>query len=338
MAICSVQYHYDPLDRLATSTQASESPCWRFYQNQRLATEVHVDGSNSVFQHADQLLAQRINASTQLLATDFQRSVLSADQHTRQCYSPYGQRSIFSGVGSLLGFNGERPDPLTGHYLLGNGYRAYNPVLMRFNSPDRLSPFGGGGINAYAYCSGDPLNREDSTGYMWKFVLSVLMLPTGGRTSPVSRSNQSIASTLIPAVLTPVALSTQAGRAMRPLPDGPVMDGLPLAIVDPVPRPTTVAVSRTGQHLLRRQAHVVQRPQVRQRQVATNVDQSSGGSSGSTSSSSSRDSTPPISREPSPSNLRPHPQLRRTDVRVDITDTTTGVRSVRYIRNPNAGP
>lgn len=167
MAICSVQYHYDPLDRLATSTQASELPWRRFYQNQRLVTEVHVDGSNSVFQHADQLLAQRINASTQLLATDFQRSVLSADQHTRQCYSPYGQRSIFSGTGSLLGFNGERPDPLTGHYLLGNGYRAYNPVLMRFNSPDSVSPFGEGGINAYAYCSDDPLNREDSTGRSW---------------------------------------------------------------------------------------------------------------------------------------------------------------------------
>jgi RHS repeat-associated protein len=40
-----------------------------------------------------------------------------------------------------LGFNGEAHDPLTGHYLLGNGHRAYNPVLMRFNSPDTLSLF-----------------------------------------------------------------------------------------------------------------------------------------------------------------------------------------------------
>ncbi|EGH35731.1 hypothetical protein PSYJA_44541, partial [Pseudomonas syringae pv. japonica str. M301072] len=38
---------------------------------------------------------------------------------------------------------------MTGHYLLGNGYRAFNPVLMRFNSPDSLSPFGEGGVNAY---------------------------------------------------------------------------------------------------------------------------------------------------------------------------------------------
>ncbi|KOP59696.1 hypothetical protein OX90_10025 [Pseudomonas coronafaciens pv. porri] len=65
---------------------------------------------------------------------------------------------------SMSGFNGELLDSITGHYLLGNGYRAYNPVLMRFNSPDSLSPFGKGGLNAYAYCGGDPVNRADPDG------------------------------------------------------------------------------------------------------------------------------------------------------------------------------
>lgn len=65
-----------------------------------------------------------------------------------------------------LGFNGELCEPLTGHYLLGNGYRAYNPILMRFNSPDSLSPFAEGGINAYTYCQGDPLNKLDPTGHI----------------------------------------------------------------------------------------------------------------------------------------------------------------------------
>jgi hypothetical protein len=41
---------------------------------------------------------------------------------------------------------------------------------MRFNSPDSLSPFGEGGMNAYAYCSGDPVNREDRTGHVWGFL------------------------------------------------------------------------------------------------------------------------------------------------------------------------
>ncbi|AUZ59367.1 hypothetical protein PRJ_2764 [Pseudomonas sp. XWY-1] len=29
--------------------------------------------------------------------------------------------------------------------MLGDGYRAFSPVLMRFNAPDSLSPFGDGG-------------------------------------------------------------------------------------------------------------------------------------------------------------------------------------------------
>jgi RHS repeat-associated protein len=52
------------------------------------------------------------------------------------------------------------------HYPLGNGYRLYDPVIMRFNKPDNMSPFGAGGLNAYVYCKGDPANYEDSTGHM----------------------------------------------------------------------------------------------------------------------------------------------------------------------------
>ncbi|HEY3985131.1 RHS repeat-associated core domain-containing protein [Cedecea sp.] len=65
----------------------------------------------------------------------------------------------------VLGFNGERLDPVTGTTHLGNGYRAYSPVLMRFICPDSWSPFGEGGINPYAYCDGDPVNRVDPTGH-----------------------------------------------------------------------------------------------------------------------------------------------------------------------------
>jgi len=35
---------------------------------------------------------------------------------------------------------------------------------MMFLSPDPLSPFGEGGINPYAYCSGDPINFRDPSG------------------------------------------------------------------------------------------------------------------------------------------------------------------------------
>ena len=69
-------------------------------------------------------------------------------------------------LSSVLGFNGERIDPVLGGYHLGNGYRLYSPSLRRFTSPDSMSPFGQGGINPYAYCEGDPINNTDPTGHM----------------------------------------------------------------------------------------------------------------------------------------------------------------------------
>ncbi|EGR4144173.1 hypothetical protein DDN51_17430 [Vibrio cholerae] len=66
----------------------------------------------------------------------------------------------------FTGFNGETLDPVTGNYMLGNGYRGYNPFLMRFMSQDSLSPFSDGGINAYQYCHGDPINRIDPSGHL----------------------------------------------------------------------------------------------------------------------------------------------------------------------------
>jgi RHS repeat-associated protein len=103
------------------------------------------------------------------LATDPQRSVLNTSENVSVAYTPYGARHPEL---DLPGFNGEPPDQVTGHYLLGNGYRAFNPVLMRFNSPDSLSPFDEGGLNAYAYCAGDPVNRVDPSGHMFGFLRS----------------------------------------------------------------------------------------------------------------------------------------------------------------------
>lgn len=146
------RYHYDPLDRLADCVPYEEDGIQRFYCKSRLATEIQGPVQCSVFQHDDQLLAQQrrdgVKVDATLLATDQQRSVLNALDATQPhplAYTPYGHRPPENGLLSLLGFNGERPDPVTGHYLLGNGYRAFNPVLMRFNSPDSLSPFGEGG-------------------------------------------------------------------------------------------------------------------------------------------------------------------------------------------------
>jgi len=81
-------------------------------------------------------------------------------------YAPFGHQSTIDERSIASGFNGERRDPLSGHYLLGNGYRVFNTVLMRFQTSDSLSPFGEGGLNAYLYTGGDPVNYTDPTGHI----------------------------------------------------------------------------------------------------------------------------------------------------------------------------
>lgn len=162
-------YQYDPLDRLVGTTLLKQDVLQRFYCKSRLTTEVQGLVSHSIFQQDDQILAQQANqAGTVLLLTNRNRSVLhtvNARQQWPIAYSPYGYYPKESGLLSLIGFNGEQPDPFTRYYLLGVGYRAFNPVLMHFNSPDSLSPFGKGGFNSYTYCLGDPVNRIDPTGH-----------------------------------------------------------------------------------------------------------------------------------------------------------------------------
>jgi RHS repeat-associated protein len=165
------QYRYDPQDKIVGCDLLNQESIQRFYRKDRLATEIQGPVLYSILEHEDQPLAQQLSqegrVDSLLLATDFKRSVLHSlikGEHQPSVFCPYGHRSPESGLSSLLGFNGQRRDPVTGHYLLGNGYRAFNPVLMRFNSPDSLSPFGKGGVNAYAYCLGDPVNMVDPMG------------------------------------------------------------------------------------------------------------------------------------------------------------------------------
>ena len=167
------RYLYDPLDRL---TGNHSGQC--FYNGTRIATEIHNNRKICFFEHEAMPLAEfQLGETVTLLATDQQTSVLnsvSPELGLPQSYSPYGYRPTTNGLLNLLGFNGEHPDPITGHYLLGQGYRAFNPVLMRFNSPDELSPFDRGGINSYTYCLNDPVNRKDTNGH---FSISSLFKP-----------------------------------------------------------------------------------------------------------------------------------------------------------------
>ncbi|WP_446731376.1 RHS repeat-associated core domain-containing protein [Pseudomonas sp. ITEM 17296] len=99
-------------------------------------------------------------------------SAIDRQPFTCSCFTPYG----YSTKDLLLSFNGQYRHCTAKFYLLGNGYRAYNPGIMRFQSPDAWSPFGAGSFNAYAYCANDPINKTDPSGH--KFIPSALRWPS----------------------------------------------------------------------------------------------------------------------------------------------------------------
>ena len=178
-------YHYDARDQLVELSQPSGPAIQRFYRDGREINEICGSDKSTSLRPTGILLGQNrqgADAGVRLLGVDQQQSVLSearGGQRRHIAYSPYGHRPAEGGLFSLLGFNGEQLDPLTGLYLLGNGYRAYSPALMRFLSPDSLSPFGAGGLNPYAYCAGDPINRIDPTGHVWEAILGIVLSLAG---------------------------------------------------------------------------------------------------------------------------------------------------------------
>ncbi len=105
-------------------------------------------------------------------------------------YTPYGWHMAANH--STLAFNDQPFDKTSDGYLLGNGRRGYKPRLMRFCSPDNLSPFQSGGINSYAYCQGDPINFVDPSGHSGVLPLQILAaqkLPPSSRLGNLRASN-----------------------------------------------------------------------------------------------------------------------------------------------------
>lgn len=138
-----------------------------FYQAQYFAT--HLSNSTStLFRSGRLILATKQCDHAVLLMTDNQGASLHAQTSSigkSMAYPPFGHESLVRTY-SIPAYNGEWPDSFTGHYLLGNGYRAFSTTLRRFLSPDGHSPFAAGGVNSYAYCLNDPFNNTDPTGRM----------------------------------------------------------------------------------------------------------------------------------------------------------------------------
>lgn len=86
-------------------------------------------------------------------------------------YGAYGDRR--PGIaGAATGYAGQVGEGCFGAYLLGR--RLYVPALRRFANADPLSPFDAGGWNRYTYCAGDPVNRIDPTGNVWKALFGMI--------------------------------------------------------------------------------------------------------------------------------------------------------------------
>jgi len=120
-------------------------------------------------------------AQARLLATDGQNSTISVGSNEQAliAYSPFGMDNCPPASPVLCRYTGQRRSAATIGYMLGNGHRLFSPETMRFNSPDNLSPFASGGLNAYAYCGNDPINRTDPSGKSFR---SIFKWRAGGYT------------------------------------------------------------------------------------------------------------------------------------------------------------
>lgn len=166
------RYEYDAHDRLVSQRVAEKDVRKLYYRGETLVNEVGAGqaGETRLIHAGGGCVGIAEGRALTLLATDRHGSPVwsqrSGQATGRQhVWSPWGQGRAKDNT-TLPGFNGERTDPVSGVYHLGNGYRAYDPTLMRFHCPDSLSPFGVGGINPYTYCAGDPVNHTDPTGHV----------------------------------------------------------------------------------------------------------------------------------------------------------------------------
>lgn len=172
-------YGYDAFNRLVEQNRDDGESRLLYYRGAERVNEVRVgeEGSLRLLRQNSETLGVVDNDVITQIVGDQNNSLLwhhtSGEANGKlHHWSPYGNGNPDK---TLPGYNGERVDLVSGSYHLGNGYRAYNPVLMRFNSPDSLSPFGEGGINPYAYCAGDPVNHTDPTGHLsWQSILGIV--------------------------------------------------------------------------------------------------------------------------------------------------------------------
>lgn len=177
------QFAYDATDRLILSQRGAEPNTARYYRNKNLYGLKHADETMTQL-YGEQMPLAVFNRSTgtTLLGVSSERTPVctqSLNMQPASVYSPFGQRD--NAARQLVGFKGQMSEAQSNWQFLGAGHRVYNPTSMRFHSPDRLSPFASGGLNPYAYCTGDPINFVDPTGRTpwWAWALNGVGIAMG---------------------------------------------------------------------------------------------------------------------------------------------------------------
>lgn len=163
------EYLYDPHGSLCAVVHGGQRQ-ERFYDGYAIDHLRSGDAVQRYLRSAGTPLAW-VNAEGQATAllADSAGSVTGEWRQTllsRAVYSAYGDHHGVEGEAEqALGYNGELREAEHGGYLLGRGYRLYDPGLMCFNQPDSDSPFGAGGLNPYRYAQGNPIMLHDPSGH-----------------------------------------------------------------------------------------------------------------------------------------------------------------------------
>lgn len=144
-----------------------------FYCEDTLSNIAHASTSESFFRYGRYNLSLKVQQNPQrLLSVDLFNTPLLATAPNQVVSYRYSAFGFSSPSKNEWGFKGERKDPISNGYLLGNGRRLYNPSIMRFTSPDPLSPFSKGGLNYYAFTLNDPINGSDPTGLVTQSIIN----------------------------------------------------------------------------------------------------------------------------------------------------------------------
>ncbi|MBC3412962.1 RHS repeat-associated core domain-containing protein [Pseudomonas sp. SWRI51] len=133
-----------------------------FYQESLFVLELLSSGAKRIVWAGTFPLGEQQADATLCFAVDGSNTVLEAGGR-HYAYTPFGGAPLEPDK-LTIDFTGAPWREMLGGYLLGNGYRCYKPALMRFCSPDRLSPFKEGGFNAYCYCGNNPVSYVDPSG------------------------------------------------------------------------------------------------------------------------------------------------------------------------------